>query len=806
LTLVLGIALWNSSALAQTQELREGDRAFEAGKLQKAARAYDRAIRKAPRRVPAEAYGKRAAVFLLLKQYEEGLSFITQRAQLYHPREPAVLEQKALLYWALGSKPDAIRIAEKVVRAAPTAYSNQKLIGQFYAGREPDKAVAAFESYLRYRPDELVADDVLPRLRLGFAYLALERAADAENQFNIVIDEHEKSPHAQTNARNGLCATYVARKAYDRAIRLCETIVSEPKNVDPSGSAWYNLGRAYLAKRRIAKARIAAVSYLRLREGAAKGYMLLGDTYFAERDWPTALRQYLRAEEENPRGWRVTQLGVKLGITYRRLGEADKAVAKLSKAVSANPDSVTLTVELGRAYLDTGDDRQAYDLVRKLMAKGASSAQLHVVAARAQYNRGRPDKAREQFLKAYELSPKSSRIRQGLVQSIVLEAHRARTDGDNGSAARLLAEARAVNPKASLVNRNLAVLAIERGDCDAALEPLEAFGAAGVDTHIYHRLSARAELCRKSPDPARATKHFEEGEKAARRMRDNLVLAELYIEWAPSLFDSDIDGAIDKLEQAIQFAARDKSARQAASRNLALALLQRAANHLGGGKLRLAEQDLVRAKESNKLRSVAESSRLDLLNSLLRAERGQSVRLPKRGGEYRAELFSPKFRKTGSPLVRAYIRGRSTKRKVKLAGASELVLLQRRVKGRQAEQLADIAAATWASVAVDAHRAGDKAGAQRALKTAGRLARSKALKRNLRHNRVVHSLSSSTAAELEKLDGRPPEALVNVGILRHRAKDIRGAWQAWVAAKKKGVDHGPLEGWIESVQRVMGYR
>ena len=48
------------------------------GDWQKAAAAYDRAIAKAPNQVSAEAYGKRAAVFIILKDYKGGLEFISR--------------------------------------------------------------------------------------------------------------------------------------------------------------------------------------------------------------------------------------------------------------------------------------------------------------------------------------------------------------------------------------------------------------------------------------------------------------------------------------------------------------------------------------------------------------------------------------------------------------------------------------------------------------------------------------------------------------------------------------------------------
>ena len=51
---------------AVEDDLRDGDRFFESGEWVRAATAFDRAIAKAPGQVPAAAYGKRAAIYIIL--------------------------------------------------------------------------------------------------------------------------------------------------------------------------------------------------------------------------------------------------------------------------------------------------------------------------------------------------------------------------------------------------------------------------------------------------------------------------------------------------------------------------------------------------------------------------------------------------------------------------------------------------------------------------------------------------------------------------------------------------------------------
>ena len=75
-------------AQSVSDDLNEGDGYFEEGNYRKAAQRYDSAIEKWPGQVPAEAYGKRAAIYIIQKEYQAGLDFITGRAQAQHPDAP----------------------------------------------------------------------------------------------------------------------------------------------------------------------------------------------------------------------------------------------------------------------------------------------------------------------------------------------------------------------------------------------------------------------------------------------------------------------------------------------------------------------------------------------------------------------------------------------------------------------------------------------------------------------------------------------------------------------------------------------
>ena len=72
---------------AVEDDLRDGDKFFDDGDYKRAAGAFDRAIAKAPGEVPAEAYGKRAAIFKheRARIYPEGAEMRNKQDENFQP-------------------------------------------------------------------------------------------------------------------------------------------------------------------------------------------------------------------------------------------------------------------------------------------------------------------------------------------------------------------------------------------------------------------------------------------------------------------------------------------------------------------------------------------------------------------------------------------------------------------------------------------------------------------------------------------------------------------------------------------------
>ena len=825
---------------AVEDDLRDGDRYFEDKVWTKAAAAYDRAIGKAPGQVSPEAYGKRATIYIILKDYQGGLAFV-KRAEARYPNAPEILEQEALMLWQTDARERAIAVATKVVAARPTSFTNQGLLGEYYATRDPVKTATAYEAYLASRPAELEGGDVLPRVRLGFADLANARAvlgdgdevhaqqlyAKAAEQFEIVQKKFGKKPNAAVNADNGLCAANTGLARWDQAVTVCERIVADPKRIDATGSVWFNLGTAYLARKQTQKARDAATEFTKLRKTEARGFMLIGDTYFAERAWPEAIDSYLRADKlvraNQPRD--AVQLSIRLGKTYRRLPPPPSgdnkylalAIDKLAAALAGNPGNLELAAELGGAYLEAKQDAKAAALANRMIAAAGFAAApadqrgaLLVISGKAAFGQRALREARARFEAAAQVRPADISNQRDLV--VVINEQAIDADKDAGAAKVLFEQALAVDPNSPITITNLAVLSIERNDCDTAQKYLTRLATIrGADAVLRARLLARTYVCQAKPDLARAASAYAAAEKEAKQATATVALAEIYTEWAPLLWDTDLDDAIDKLDAAVSTGGGDPAIGPAAKRNLALALFRRGWKRMRdpNGKPGEAAADLERALRDPSVLRGSEplafefSYALALLDAGRSGDAGARFKALAATGNQATYLKGP-YAKLGSQLFAAYAGYRGGNLGGRLQAAADFAKLQGESQGAVADTLKQLGAACWEAIAYDQWKAGQLGAAQKALATAGKTATGD-LARRLDLDRAALALGKDKLGTLEGLAGTSPEALVDLGIVYDMVGRPKDAYDAWVRARARGVKAPELQKWIDAKKRIYGF-
>ncbi len=842
LLVLIGLMLIAAPRVASADmkdDLQEGDRHFDDANWKKAGAAYDRAIKAYPTQVPAEAYGKRAAVYFNLKDFEGGLAFVQNKAKKQYPNAPEVLEYEAVILWQLGKKGDAITVAEKVAAAKPSAWTVQILLGDYYAPRDSAKTADAYTAYLQARPAELEGQDVVPRIRLGFAHLDLARTAlgdrdgkaakvsygQAVSQFEILLRKHGKAGRAVVNANNGLCAGYTGLGKYDQAITVCEQIVRDPKKIDGNGSVWFNLGKAYFEKKQYARGRTAATEYTKLRPKEARGYILIGDAYFEERNYPLALEQYQRAEKllRADQSSLTVSLAIKQGKTYLRLPftgagvnpNLQLAIDKLENGLEAKPGDFKIAFELGKAYLAAKDDARALATTDRLITgkefdkqSEGDRVQVLTIAAKALYNQGKLKEARTRFEMAFAIRGKDVGVKRGLVQAINVQAYQAFTKQDYKATAKLLDEAIEVDANVPTTNLNLAVLAIAQGDCGEGQKLIAKIqGAKGYEL-AYERLLARTYLCIDKPDRQKAAEHYAAAYTEVKKVQNNLIQAEIFTEWAPLIMESNIDDAVSKLEDAVQFSAQEPKIREAAKRNLAVALFKRGWRNLKDRKAGEAVSDFERANREPSLLKGTEPLAFEFSYAYALLDKGESTEAAKifKGlagkGNQNTYLKAP-YNKVGTTFFAAYANYRGGNIAQKQAAAKDFASIATGSNSAFAQTVKDLLASSWEYVAYDQWKTG-KSGASKSLTSAAKYAEGDIQKR-VEHNKAVLSMKAKDLKTFEDLGGTPPEALVNAGILYDQAGKPKDAYEAWTKAVAKGADGKDVKKWIDAKKRIYGY-
>ena len=100
-------------------------------------------------------------------------------------------------------------------------------------------------------------------------------------------------------------------------------------------------------------------------------------------------------------------------------------------------------------------------------------------------------------------------------------------------------------------------------------------------------------------------------------------------EWAPLFWDADIQGAIEKLEIAVQVSASDPDVGPAAKRNLALALYRRGWQSMRQGKANEAAGDFERATRDPSVLKGSEPLAFDFSYAVAQLDAGNATEAAK---------------------------------------------------------------------------------------------------------------------------------------------------------------------------------
>jgi tetratricopeptide (TPR) repeat protein len=820
--LTAGVVLVERIALAQSQS--DCDKYYEEGDYKKAKKYCDGEIASATVKPKPGVFAKRASIFLIEKKFEEGVKWIETVAETRYPGDPLILEQKAALLIALGRPADAVKVAEVVVAKDRKRFIAQKILGDYYSRIGSGKAketIKAYEAYMDARPEASKGDGIV-MVQLGFAYMHIGKAESSPSQYKKAEDYFDKALKSyggddtvSANAQKGKCTGLSARaqlennpRLYDQAITVCEAVIKSRKGMRGDASPFYNVGIAYLNRNQLDKAVAAANSYIQQKPNDYRGYLLRGKIYFAQQKFNEAEGQFNRANEIEPNN---TEVALARGKNFRRQRQTAKAIALLEKVAQAKGNDPDVLVELSRSYLENNQNKEAATTAEKALGLPgqAQSVPVLVLAGDAYLKAGELGEARKKYSSAYSLNKQENRAKTGLIETIVKQSFAKFEKGDLPGAQGLLNEALGVDADSTMANFNLGVIALDQGRFQDAVKFLNVRAKRTPNDLITNRLLAKAYM--NLGENGKALDYYAKAETAAKELRNNVLLAEIYTEWAPLILAAgNTENAVERLEIAEQYATNQPFAK-ATQRNLQVAYFRRGYERWRARKTADALQDLEGAVRYPANLTKAEEDAFTFALGLAYLSANQDAKAVPIFQKYSKlgilAFLKPPWDKIGADFFMAYAWYREETVTSRRLAATAFEKLLPRTGGAIAVRTKQLLRSAWEYIAWESFNGGSGKDADAALAKADAFAAGNE-KRNIDHNRAVIALikkQGNAEATFTRLGDDPPEALVNLGIIKDQAGDAKAAYQLWTQARAKGVNSDKLNGWIEAKKRIFNF-
>ncbi len=265
-----------------------------------------------------------------------------QHALQLDPRNADALNGMAHAYENASRMKDAEAAFQKVIALRPDYWDGYNTLALFYdRQRRFDEAIAQQQKALKLTPDNAVL-----YFNLGAFYLDtgdLKKHPAAEQALRKSI---ELSPSYAAYANLGIL--YMQEKRYEESAQMSEKALQQN---DKDYVVWDNLAAAYEWLKNKDKASQARARELELveKEAEAKG--------------------------------RDAQIQSVLGVLYAQKKLRDKALPRVQAALALSPDDPGILANIGEAYEDLGERREAIKFLQRSMEKGTAIEDLRANAA-----------------------------------------------------------------------------------------------------------------------------------------------------------------------------------------------------------------------------------------------------------------------------------------------------------------------------------------------------------------------------------------------------------------------------------------
>lgn len=283
---------------------------------------------------------------------------ITHTAELQRMREGLFALRRVVR-----DKPAAEEVFLHAVEQAPLdSYLNVRY-GQFLLDHgRMGEAIRRYEHVLESHPYNMTI-----RLALARAYA---QAGIKDRAIGALVSKETPYRYDRKEALLMLGTYYAQNGRIPEAATVYEELhKAEPRNVD----VLVNLAAAASHRRDYAAMKRHLDRLLEIDPASVQGRINMGN-YYAKQNQPAeAQRWFAEAVEADPQNY-LTHIG--LGIQSIRLGQIEKGIGHVTRAVALKPDFVEGYQILAAAYVESGDAEQArrYAILRDLFASGSTSS------------------------------------------------------------------------------------------------------------------------------------------------------------------------------------------------------------------------------------------------------------------------------------------------------------------------------------------------------------------------------------------------------------------------------------------------
>lgn len=240
----------------------------------------------------------------------------------------------------------------------------RELAGAYVRLNQPEKVEELYLEAIELKPGHWEN-----YYELALFYYRKGDYAQAEKQYKIVT---ELSPQNYKAVRN-LGVIYLLKEQYEKAQIMCERSIA----IKPNYGAYANLGLIYFTQQKYKESARMYEKALELNDNFYLNWGNLAISYDLipeekEKAKPTFLHAIDLAEKQlavNPNNIKCLR---SLASYYSALGQFDKSIHYLVKALGLAPDDVELMFQAAGRYLEVGNREQALYFVERALQNGYS--------------------------------------------------------------------------------------------------------------------------------------------------------------------------------------------------------------------------------------------------------------------------------------------------------------------------------------------------------------------------------------------------------------------------------------------------